>query len=274
VAQYFRASSVCRPIIGILSLPNSVPGFNSFQSYFPASYVKWLESAGARVIPLLYDAPAATIKQQLQYINGAFFTGGGTDFTNPDGSLTQFAATAQVIFNESVEAWTSRGEVFPLWGTCQGHELVSFLAAGANETVLSSGFDSENYTIPLTFTSDAQSSRLYGPLGEEVMNIFATQPVTMNNHQMGVAPSDVPKFPSLNSRFTVLSTNVDREGKPFVSSMEGKNGLPIFTTQYHPEKVQFEWWNQEVINHSYDSVIANHWLSLIFVNQTRSNGEQ
>jgi gamma-glutamyl hydrolase len=53
--------------------------------------------------------------------------------------------------------------------------------------------------------------------------------------------------------------------------MEGQAGLPIFTTQYHPEKVQFEWWDQEVINHSYDSIMANHYLSLQFVNVCRSN---
>jgi len=29
----------------------------------------------------------------------------------------------------------------------------------------------------------------------------------------------------------------------------------------------------EVINHSYDSITANHWLALLFVNQTRSNRE-
>jgi len=28
-----------------------------------------------------------------------------------------------------------------------------------------------------------------------------------------------------------------------------------------------------VINHSYDSITANHWLALLFVNQTRSNRE-
>jgi len=37
-------------------------------------------------------------------------------------------------------------------------------------------------------------------------------------------------------RFNILSNNTDREGKTFVSSMEGKGGLPVYTTQYHPEK--------------------------------------
>jgi len=251
-------------------MPNDVTGFESSQSYFPASYVKWLEAAGARVVPLPFTASADETRAMLTNINGALFTGGGSDFTNPDGSLTPFAQTAQIIFNESTTAWAS-GESFPLWGTCQGHELISFLASNADMSILTSGFDSENLTIPLNFTAAAPVSRLYGPMPPNVIDIFASQPVTMNNHQMGVAPADFAAMQPLASRFTVLATNLDRQGRPFVSSMEGQGGLPIFTTQYHPEKVQFEWRPDEVINHSYDSITANHWLALLFVNQTRSN---
>lgn len=260
-----------RPVIGILSMPNSEPApYASYTSYFPASYVKWLESAGARVVPLLYNVSADDTRAVLRSINGALFTGGGSDFTNADGSLTAFAATAQVIYNESVEAW-SRGEAFPLWGTCQGHELISFLASGPNISILTGGFDSENLTLPLSYTADAPASRLYGSLPPDISAIFSAEPVTMNNHHMGVRPADFATMPSLAGSFTVLSTNVDRAGRPFVSSMEGRGGLPIFTTQYHPEKVQFEWRPDEVINHSFDSILANHWLSLFFVNQTRQN---
>lgn len=123
----------------------------------------------------------------------------------------------------------------------------------------------------------------------------------MNNHQQGVAPEDFAAAPSLAGRFKVLSTNVDRGGRPFVSSLEG-DSLPIYATQYHPEKPQvgrgarptrwfrtcdsssfrprpvpglpqFEWDPTEVIPHFYDAVHANLWPGLVFVNQTRLNSE-
>src|SRR5688500_15840478 len=81
---------------------------------------------------------------------------------------------------------------------------------------------------------------MYGSLPASVFEVFATQPVTMNNHQHGISPANFAAAPGLAERFTVLSTNVDRAGLPFVSSMEGKDGLPVGGTQYHPEKVQFE----------------------------------
>jgi gamma-glutamyl hydrolase len=144
-------------------MPNEEAGYSQYSSYFPASYVKWLEAAGARVVPLNYSAPLPSLIASLQYINGALFTGGGANFTNPDGSMTQFAVAAQAIFNESYVAWEERGEVWPLWGTCQGHELISFLASGLDNNILASGFDSENLTLPLNLTSAASSSRMYGP---------------------------------------------------------------------------------------------------------------
>ncbi|RYY33301.1 hypothetical protein EON62_04365 [archaeon] len=299
-------------MIGILTNPNYITGYTQYSSYFPASYVKWLEMAGARVVPIPFDADATTVTTLLKQLNGAFFTGGGTNFVNPDGSMAQFSITAQLIFNESVTAWQN-GETWPLWGTCQGHELVSYLAANADISVLSGPFDSENYTIPLDFTPVAPKTRMVQGLSANAVNIFATQPVTMNNHQQGVAPATFQNTPGLGNRFTLIATNVDRAGKPFVSAMEGNNGLPIYTSQFHPEKVQFEctWradarcmrvalptlpcrphdvrvhacagvcvcvcvcvcagWNQEVMNHSYDSILANHELSLFFVNQTRMN---
>jgi len=36
----------------------------------------------------------------------------------------------------------------------------------------------------------------------------------------------------------VLSSSVDREGKPYVAQVEAKE-LPIYGNQFHPEKVQF-----------------------------------
>lgn len=41
-----------------------------------ADYVKWIEAAGARVVPLYYDAPETEIDAVLQQVNGVIFPGG------------------------------------------------------------------------------------------------------------------------------------------------------------------------------------------------------
>ena len=38
--------------------------------------------------------------------------------------------------------------------------------------------------------------------------------------------------------FNVLSTNKDRQGLEFISTVEAAGDLPIFAVQWHPEKNQ------------------------------------
>ena len=44
-----------------------------------------------------------------------------------------------------------------------------------------------------------------------------------------------------DSFWEILSTNEDDDGLEFVSLMEAKGGLPIWGSQFHPEKNAFEW---------------------------------
>jgi gamma-glutamyl hydrolase len=187
---------------------------------------------------------------------------------------------------------------------------VNFLVAGPNISVVTNGFDSENLTLPLNFTPTGQSSRMMTAAGPEIVSILANQPVTMNNHQAGVAPSSFNSNPVLPTFFQVISSNVDRcvscfspcvlppmpnvalfrEGTEFLSTMEAFN-YPIYITQWHPEKVQFEWDSDEGINHSYPSIQvrpyplcplppclshalflqANSFFARFFVNEARGN---
>lgn len=44
--------------------------------------MKWIEAAGARAVPLHYDAPAAETDALLQQVNGVIFPG-GNDIIEP-----------------------------------------------------------------------------------------------------------------------------------------------------------------------------------------------
>jgi len=119
-----------------------------------------------------------------------------------------------------------------------------------------STFDAENYTIPLNFTPALSTSRIFKDAPRDVVTILSMQPVTMNNHQFGVSPATFRGNQLLRDFFTVISTNLDRKGSEFISTIEGKK-YPVYASQWHPEKPPFEWWAQEVQNHSHDSIIAN-----------------
>ena len=224
-----------QPIIGILTMPNTAYAKSHGASFFPASYVKFLESGGARVVPILFDAPAASTLALLRQINGALFTGGAASFFEADGvTLSQYGTTASLVFNESVAAHAA-GESWPLWGTCLGHELISILGADADGSVLTGGFDAENLTLPVTWTAAADASALWGA-APDVRARLAGGAIAMNAHTFGVTPADFEANAALSGRFIVTATQTDRNGKIFTASQEGKDGLPIFSTQWHPEK--------------------------------------
>ena len=76
-----------------------------------ASYVKWLESAGARSLPIAYNSTPEEIHAILPQLNGVLLPGGGAG--KPPG--------AQMIFEEALKL-NDNGTYFPVWGTCLGFE--------------------------------------------------------------------------------------------------------------------------------------------------------
>ena len=54
----------------------------------------------------------------------------------------------------------------------------------------------------------------------------------------------------------MLSTNYDLKGREFISMVEGRGGLPMWATQFHPEKNIFEWSTKDNIPHSGDAVLT------------------
>merc|ERR1712228_763244 len=98
--------------------------------------------------------------------------------------------------------------------------------ASGNDTILANNFDSENLSLPLDLTSSASTSRVLAAAAKTPVT-FAEQPrsvlealtlpVTMNNHVQGVTPSTFAASVALRKSFSVLSTNVDRQGRAFIS---------------------------------------------------------
>jgi len=257
------------PIIGVFTQPTTSTagdcGGNCL--YVAASYVKYLESAGARVVPINYYASNAELDTLFNSINGIFFPGGSS----------AFPASAQYMFDKVVAA-NGAGDFFPLWGTCMGFEWL-MIAGSRNQNILdphSGVLDAENYSIPLNFTAAMKDSKLFDHAPPAIVNILSKYDVTMNNHMYGIYPTTLASTPALASLYNVLSTNYDRAGVEFVSTVEAFN-YPIFGSQWHPEKNAYEWQRDangaphEAINHARDAVLIAQYTANFFVEQARHN---
>ena len=114
---------------------------------------------------------------------------------------------------------------------------------------------------------------MYSPTA--LKSIFSGRNVTMNNHRSGITPEHFASYSS-EAGLVALSTNADRNGKVFLSSMEHKTA-PIFGVQFHPEKNPFEKGVKadgsfkEAIDHSVEAVAAAEYLASFFIEQAKRN---
>jgi gamma-glutamyl hydrolase len=231
-----------RPIIGILTQPLKVNG-TAVGSYLAASYVKYVESAGARAVALHFDAPAHELERQFSGVNGLVFPGGGASIFK--GS--SYRAAADRLWRLANEANEKNPGTFPVWGTCLGFQLMAVLAARDDSVLCLECYDAENIAMPLNFSDGARGSALLSGMPQPLFTAAGEKNLTANFHHTGIRPS---KFSAsggsgaLGRFFRVLSTNEDATGGGrFVSTMEAVDfqTFPYAASQWHPEKNSFEW---------------------------------
>ncbi|XP_046853312.1 gamma-glutamyl hydrolase-like [Xenia sp. Carnegie-2017] len=252
-----------RPIIGILAQSTEGENFQKFgSSYISASYIKYIESSGARVVPVRNDLNENETEELFRSINGVLFPGGGVDLVT-----SGYARIGKQFYNLAKKSFDI-GDYFPIWGSCLGHQFLSFLAS-EDENILSMT-NSENYPIPLNFTADYRDSRLFTGISEELAKFASNADSTINMHRYSVLVSKFKKSKKMKNIFRTLSTNNDRDGKEFVSTMEGVK-YPFYGSQWHPEKNSFEWTLNENIPHQEMSIKLTQYMSNFFVNEARQS---
>lgn len=266
-----------QPIIGVLSLPiHPYENFNvSGTTYIASSYVKYLEMSGARVVPIRIDHSYAELDDLFGKLNGILFTGGTADFWVNSSSTPvlspDYGAKGCYLFNKVLKS-NDDGNFFPLWGTCMGFELLHICANNQFAT-LGNFHGKPPYTQVSQFLPAANTSIIFNTLdpawSKRVMKNMETKNVTVLNHNHGISPDTYAQFPQLSGMYNVLSHMKDRSGSTFVGMIEGIK-YPIFGSQFHPEKNDFEW-NSAAFPHSYDAVETTIFLSNFFVSQCRKN---
>ena len=94
--------------------------------------------------------------------------------------------------------------------------------------------------LPLNLTEHYFHSHFGKHTPDDITEILSTQEVNLNSHGWCLTPENYTKFESLRNFWDVLATNTDFDGVEFISLMEAKH-YPIWVSQYHPEKVSYEW---------------------------------
>lgn len=99
-------------------------------------------------------------------INGIIFPGGDAAFAASDDTDKLFLSNAVYLINKAKNA-TDNGDFFPIWGTCLGFQLISYIESGFDASVLTYGYSDKGAH---TLDNVDQSSRLFRNMTADLLN--------------------------------------------------------------------------------------------------------
>ncbi|XP_025152457.1 chitobiosyldiphosphodolichol beta-mannosyltransferase isoform X2 [Harpegnathos saltator] len=265
----FEEVSNDRPIIGVLTqeidynLDRKYPG--QYHSYIAASYVKFVEGAGARPVPIWIGENNSYYEDILSKVNGVLWPGGATYFNQRDGYADAGAAIYRIAKKINDE-----GEYFPILGICLGFELLTYVAANGIEH--RTNCSSLNQPLPLEFKPNFNKSNLFKHAPLDIVEILKLERVTANYHQFCVTEESLRRVNLINE-FRVMSLNHDKLGQEFISTLEHKN-YPFYGMQFHPEKNIYEWKTGKNIPHGINATRVAQYFADFFINEARRNSHR
>ncbi|CAG2108580.1 unnamed protein product, partial [Medioppia subpectinata] len=146
-----------RPLVGLLAQEYWAPGAVN-QSHIAASYVKYLESAGARVVPVMINETEQYYKQIIAETNGLLIPGGDQNLR------TSGYAIAGAHLVKYAHANASRP--YPIWTTCLGFELVALLMS---KLPALGSCDTNDVALPLNMTMGFKESRMFSGVNPSIV---------------------------------------------------------------------------------------------------------
>ncbi|XP_072341822.1 gamma-glutamyl hydrolase isoform X2 [Scyliorhinus torazame] len=194
-------------------------------------------------------------------INGILLPGGSSNL-----ETSAFAKAAKKFYELALKAFDA-GDYFPIWGTCLGLQFLVVCTAGKN---LLTNTDSENIALPLNLTNAAASSKMFQKFPPDVYKALSNEPLTANFHHVSITVKAFLENEKLRKFYSILSTNHDRKGVEFVSSMEGIL-YPFYGVQWHPEVNRFQWQQNKCFPHSPKAVEVSFLMSDFFGNEARKS---
>ncbi|XP_062842654.1 zgc:171566 [Trichomycterus rosablanca] len=246
-----------RPIIGVLAQENLDSDVNAQgSSYIPASYVKYLESAGARVVPIRINQTEEEYTKLFSALNGLLLPGGDVDLQK-----SQFSRVAKIFYELAIKA-NDASDYFPIWGTCQGFQLLTVLTSNKN---LLTSTDTKAVALPLVFASGAQNSRMFKSFPKDLLHSLSTENITANFHRWSISIQNFTRSAKLKRFYKILTMNTDGN-KEFISTMEAYR-YPFYAVQWHPEKTPFEWIDKPGMVHTDAAIKASFFTARFFVSE-------
>ncbi|CAJ1957613.1 unnamed protein product [Sphenostylis stenocarpa] len=257
-----------RPVIGILSHPgdgasgrlSNVTGVSNI----PASYVKFVESGGARVIPLFYNESPQKLTKKLDLVNGVLFTGGWA-------TSGPYLEALEFVFQTALEK-NDGGDHFPVLGLNLGGNLLIKIVADQADVLETFNASSLPSSLQLWKSANDEGS-LYQRFPLDLLTQLSTDCLVLHNHKYAITPRKLQYNRKLSNFFEILATSNDRDDKIFVSTARGKN-YPVTVNLWQPEKNAFEWGTSLKAPRTENAIRVTQSSANFFVSEARKSSNR
>jgi len=120
-----------------------------------AAYVKFMEAAGARVVPLILGETEEVTLEKISKLDGVLFPGGDGDYIEMGGKIIR-----------KIMEYNDDGHFYPVWGTCLGFQSMMIWASSVGRDVLEP-YSAHAISETLQFVVDPRSTKMFEDLGDE-----------------------------------------------------------------------------------------------------------
>ncbi|KAE9585128.1 putative gamma-glutamyl hydrolase [Lupinus albus] len=256
-----------KPVIGILTHPGDGASGrlsnDTDASNIPASYVKFAESGGARVIPLIYNEPIEKLLKKLDLVNGVIFVGGWAK----DGLYLE---TVERILKIALQR-NDAGDHFPIYGICLGFELITMIISEDNNILEQYNARNQASTLQFVKNSNIEGS-MFQSFPPDLVKKLSTECIVMQNHRFGISPEKLQGNEKLSSFWEILTISTDENNQVYVSTVRSRN-YPVTGFQWHPEKNAFEWGSAN-IPHTENAIRVTQSAAGFLVSEARKSSNR
>ncbi|SPP87022.1 gamma-glutamyl hydrolase isoform X1 [Drosophila guanche] len=273
-----NASLKATPCIGVMCIDVSVRlealYGRKWRSYMAASNAKYLEAAGAHVVPVWIGRQRSYYATLMDQLNGILLPGGAifvdeADVQSRPDLTNEGVRTAEVIYQLAMERnkkASDPGGYFPLFGICLGMQLL--LINAAQSTKVRTKCQLMKKALPVCLTEEYRKSKLFMDMPNKCY--------ACHYHGYCITQESLKEF-GLATDWQALALQKDPGGHEFISLIEHRR-FPIFGSQFHPERSAFEQlYSREDTSresHSRESIQLAERLCSRFVDACRLNRNQ
>jgi hypothetical protein len=216
--------------VGIVTMPLSLE--DTGPSIITKASVDWLQGAGLAVVPIPYTYSPSHVRHIVDSLHGLYLQGGPVDnlrYRNLVRALLEEIHRRHKLLLEGEEG----GAYFPVFGVCHGLQTVLSLYGSEWPLDEFNQYGVHRSVLRLTPHAKEEGRLVRGARRFPTTGVFS--------HEYGLSLERFNANEVLRAHFRILTTTRDRDGKRFISTVEG-TVAPMYLVQHHPEvDREFQW---------------------------------